>query len=193
MVLRPKKIIIGFMIAALISLLTVGAVLFYASQTPKLGGDFSALTEKGVWNFSDDPKPLNLLYVGYVKCPDVCPMALSFSAEAFRQLTDKERSQVRLTFVSVDIEHDTAKSVSDYALQFNPKFIGLTGSLKQMDKIMKLIGASYMVEPNPKSYLGYSIAHTDRIFFLNKKGYVLDSLANPRSAESVVQKIKENL
>lgn len=191
--MRPQKLIIGLMIAAFISLLAVGGTLLFANRQPQLGGNFTAQTEKGNWNFSDDAKPLNLLYVGYVKCPDVCPMALAFAAEAFRKLSEKELGKVRLTFISVDIEHDTVKSVADYALQFHPNFIGLSGSKQQMDDIMKLFGASYMVEQNPKSYLGYSIAHTDRIFFLNKKGKVLDSLPNPRSADSVVQKIKENL
>ena len=36
-----------------------------------------------------------------------------------------------------------------------------------IDLAIKPFGASYMVEENPKSYLGYSIAHTDRIFVLN--------------------------
>lgn len=50
-----------------------------------------------------------------------------------------------------------------------------------------------MLEKNPKSYLGYSIAHTDRLFFLNKKGYVIDSISNPRSADEILLKIKEHL
>lgn len=191
--LRPNKIIISLMAAAFLSLLTIGGVLFYANYQPKLGGNFSALTKQGPWEFSTDAKELNLLYIGYVKCPDVCPMALSFSGEAFTKLSTEQLQKIRFIFLSVDAEHDTAASVSEYATQFNSSFIGLTGSKQQIDSIVKLFGASYMVESDAKSYLGYSIAHTDRIFFLNKKGSVIDSLPNPRSADTVVKKIKENL
>ncbi|MNJ96776.1 hypothetical protein D3C87_145090 [compost metagenome] len=157
------------------------------------GGPFEANYEGTPWSFNSDIKTLNLLYIGYAKCPDVCPMALSFSSQAFEQLTEKQKSKVRLIFLSVDVEHDTPESVATYARQFYPSFIGLTGTKEQVDKIVSLFKASYMVEENPKSYLGYSIAHTDRIFFLNKKGHVLDTLANPRSADAVLEKIRENL
>lgn len=120
-------------------------------------------------------------------------MALSFSAQAVQQLTEKEQKNMRMLFLSVDVDHDTPADVATYAEQFNKNFIGLTGSKEQVDSIVSLFKASYIVEENPKSYLGYSIAHTDRIFFLNKKGLVVDTLPNPRSAEEIVAKIKEHL
>lgn len=120
-------------------------------------------------------------------------MALSYSSQAFASLSAKEKENVRLVFLSVDYEHDTAESVATYAKQFNPEFVGLTGSKEQVDTIVNLFKASYIVEKDAKSYLGYSISHTDRIYFLNKKGIVLGTLPNPRSSDSIVQKIKENL
>ena len=102
-------------------------------------------------------------------------MALSYSSQAFASLSAKEKENVRLVFLSVDYEHDTAEAVATYAKQFNPEFVGLTGSKEQIDNIVNLFKASYIVEKDEKSYLGYSISHTDRIYFLNKKGIVLDT------------------
>lgn len=191
--MKLQKIILISMLTSLVSLAIVGALIYYANRTPILGGNFSGVSKQGPWTFKDQAKPLNLLYVGYAKCPDVCPMALSYAHEAFSKLSDEQKNSIRFLFVSVDVDHDTADSASDYATQFDPLFIGLTGTKAQIDQIMKLFGASYMMEPNPKSYLGYSISHTDRIFFLNKKGIVVDSLASPRGSDLILQKIKENL
>lgn len=188
-----KKQILTAFFAAVLALAALGVGLWYSQQGPRMGGNFSLIHEGNMWTFSEHAKPLNLLYVGYAKCPDVCPMALSFSAQALKMLTSKEISQVQLIFISVDAKNDTAESVSTYAKQFNPEFIGLTGTQEAIDLAIKPFGATYMVEENPKSYLGYSIAHTDRIFILNKKGIVVDSIPSPRSAEEIVQKIKENL
>jgi len=181
------------MIAAFISLIGVAAILFYANRTPTLGGNFEAVSVTGAWHFADEAKDLNLLYIGYAKCPDVCPLALSYSREAVAKFSVDELKRLRVLFLSVDTEHDTPQSVAEYAKQFDPNFIGLTGSKNQIDRAVNLFGASYIVELNPKSYLGYSIAHTDRIFFLNKKGIVIDSITSPRSSEIIVEKIKEHL
>lgn len=191
--MKTQKIILLSMLTSLISLAVVGTLLYYANQSPTLGGNFQAVSKQGPWNFKEDAKSLNLLYVGYAKCPDVCPMALSYTHDAFAKLSDQQKNNIRFLFVSVDVEHDTVESVQAYATQFDPQFIGLTGTKIQMDQIMKLFGASYIVEPNPKSYLGYSISHTDRIYFLNKKGVVIDSLTSPRGSDLILQKIKENL
>ncbi|UXR64411.1 SCO family protein [Bdellovibrio bacteriovorus] len=187
-----KQMLMAFL-AGVLALAALGAGLWFSQQGPRMGGDFSLIHEGAAWTFSDHAKPLNLLYVGYAKCPDVCPMALSFSAQAIKQLDSKDADRVQLIFISVDAKNDTAESVSTYAKQFNPSFVGLTGTQESIDQAIKLFGASYMVEQDPKSYLGYSIAHTDRIFILNKKGIVVDSIPSPRSADEIVQKIKENL
>lgn len=188
-----KHIILASIVSTALALALLAGLIWYSQRPPELGGTFSANLNGQIWNFNDDPKQLTLLYIGYAKCPDVCPMALSYSSQAFASLSEKEKNKVRLVFVSVDYEHDTAASVATYAQQFNPGFIGLTGSKEQIDNVVNTFKASYIVEKDAKSYLGYSISHTDRIYFLNKKGIVLDTLANPRSAESIVEKIKENL
>lgn len=185
-----------FFIAAFVAAILAIAVTFgikYVQQGPRLGGDFE-LNHKGQpWKLSDHKKPLSLLYIGYAKCPDVCPMALSHTAAAFKALTAAEKEDVQMIFISVDAAHDTPEAVATYAAQFDPGFIGLTGTQEQIDATIKPFGASYMVEENKKSYLGYSIAHTDRLYFINKKGYVLDMISSPRSLDEITQKIKENL
>lgn len=179
--------------AALVFSLVIAALVFYINYEPAVGGDFDLTYRAQEWKFSDHTKDLNLLYIGYAKCPDVCPMALSYAGYAFKNLSPAELEKVQLLFLSVDRDNDLPDDVANYAAQFFPTFLGLSGSRQQVDATVSLFGASYMVEENPKSYLGYSIAHTDKLYFLNKKGIVIHTIQSPRSAESIIEIIKENL
>lgn len=171
----------------------LAGLIWYSTRVPERGGSFTLMNQQGEWQFQANAKKLNLLYVGYAKCPDVCPMTLSYLAEAMKDLNEKERQNVQVIFLSVDVQHDTAESVATYASQFNSSFIGLTGSEEQVDQLMRLIGASYILETDAKSYLGYSISHTDKVFFLNKKGIVIDEEPMVRSKEILTEKIRSHL
>ncbi len=177
-------------IAAAVVIVTI-SLIFWLTYEPKVGGNFKMNFSGRQWSFSDDAKKLNLLYIGYAKCPDVCPLSLSFASQSFRDLTKQEIENTRLLFVSVDFKNETPEAVAIYAGQFHNSFVGLSGNQKQIDDAVNLFGASYMVEKNATSYLGYSIAHTDRIFFLDQKGYVVATLSNPRSSEAILNEIRK--
>ena len=162
-------------------------------REPTYSGDFSANFRGNNWTFSQEANQLNLIYFGYAKCPDVCPLTLSFLGAAFKKLPVDQLSKLKVIFVSVDTAHDTPNDVADYAQNFNPGFIGLSGTQKQIDSTISHFPASYMVEENPKSHLGYSISHTDRVFIVNRQGRMIDSISSPRDVDSVLTKIKENL
>lgn len=183
----------SFIAAIIITALAGGYLYWYQTKAPVYGGDFSLQYRGQPWVLSQHVKPLTLFYVGYAKCPDVCPMSLSFAADAFKKLSDEERNQVQMVFLSVDHQHDTADSVADYAAQFYPSFIGLSGTQEQIDDAVRTFKVSYIVEENPKSYLGYSISHTDKILFLDANGSVMDELQSARSSDEIVEKIKQAL
>ena len=191
--MQKKEFLIVVLISAALSALVVSGVIWYGSKPPSLGGDFTLNHRGKNWNLGEHAKKLNLVYVGYAKCPDVCPMSLSYASQAFRKLSVEDLDEVQFVFISVDVENDTPDSVADYAANFFPQFIGLTGKKENIDQVVSSIGASYMVEKDPKSYLGYSIAHSDRIFFLNKKGFVVDTLPGLRSDQALLDKLKELL
>lgn len=192
-ILSVKLIIKATVGAAILASVGLWLILTYANQTPKMKADFELSYRGELWLLNKNSKKLTLFYAGYAKCPDVCPLSLSFSSQAFKKLNKKELGQIQFVFLSVDQENDSPNNVADYAAQFFPSFVGLSGTKEQIDKAVKSVGASYMVEKNPKSYLGYSIAHSDRIFILDKKGIVVDSIPNPRSDELIYNKIRELL
>ena len=180
-------------ISIALTCLGVGALIWYATYEKPMGGDFSLTYRGTAWNFSENANKLNLLYFGYAKCPDVCPLTLSIASQAFKGLSEDELKKVNLIFLSVDRDHDIPDDVANYAAQFFPSFKGLSGSREQIDEAVSMYAASYVVEENPKSYLGYSISHSDRIYFLNKNGIVQTTIASPRSPDEIIKTIKELL
>lgn len=190
---KSSRILKSFIALFIFSLALVFGLLWYSSHTPSFGGDFTLQFKDQPWTFSEHKKPLSLLYFGYVKCPDVCPMTLSVARQAFLELNEKQRSRLQLIFVSVDRDHETAEEVATYAAQFHPQFIGLSGSREQIDNTVKLFKASYILEEDPKSYLGYSVAHTDKLYLLNSKGMVIDMIQSPRNSHEILEPLQRKL
>ncbi|MCB0385569.1 MAG: SCO family protein [Bdellovibrionales bacterium] len=158
-----------------------------------LGGDF-ILNHGGVaWQFSDHAKDLNLLYIGYTKCPDVCPLRMTKIREALAGLGVKELRGIQPIFISVDTDNDKPEEVSAYAQYFLKGFVGLTGSQSEVNKAISLFGATYSKSAEPNSELGYSYIHTDRLYFLDNRGRVLDSMVAPTDAAEILAKVKEML
>jgi protein SCO1 len=185
-----------FKAAAIIFVLSTFGLLgliWHMNHPPLKGGDFTLNNNGQEWNFKKNAKKLNLLYIGYTKCPDICPMTMAYAGQAFSHLTPEQLDKVQFAFVSVDYTHDTPQAVHDYAVQFFKGFMGLTGTQQQIDLTVNSVGASYILEENVKSYLGYSITHSDRVFFLDDQGLVIDTELAIRSEDQILKKIKEHL
>ena len=76
-----------------------------------------------------------VLFFGYTHCPDFCPMTLTLLAQAMNTLSEQEREQLRVLFVSVDPERDTPALLKEYTEYFGPEVIGLTGDKDQLDDV----------------------------------------------------------
>lgn len=176
-------------------LILVGVVAFLIwnfTRPNRMGGDFSASFQGQPWSFSQAPRRVNLVYFGFISCPDACPLTLSHAGDAFTKLKATELEKVRLIFFTVD-PHDTAAKAAAFASGFYKDFLGVRGTEEQTLKATNLLGASFMIEQQPKSFLGYSVTHSDRLFFLNSSGEVIDSIGQPRSSEEILNKIRSYL
>lgn len=78
---------------------------------------------------SSTDKPLTLVFFGYTKCPDFCPLVLNNIAAALNQLDDADRKKVDVVLVTTDPARDDEKVMRSYLDGFNKSFIGLTGDL----------------------------------------------------------------
>ncbi|MBK1705010.1 SCO family protein [Halochromatium glycolicum] len=157
------------------------------------GGDFTLQSISGPTSLSDFKGKVSLLYIGYTHCPDVCPTSLAIISQALEDLSPEELEQVQPLFVSVDPERDTPERLAEYSQFFHPKIIGMTGAKKDLDLMVNRYGASYRKVEMKDSAMDYAVDHSSRIYLINKKGQLSNTLMHVTPPNQVVAEIRKLL
>lgn len=111
---------------------------------------------------ADTDKSLTLVFFGYTHCPDICGIVMSTMASAMTRLSVDERAAVDVVFVTTDPQRDTPAVAADYATNFDPDFIGLSGDLQTIIDVAKPLAIA--VEQGDKLPSGgYDVAHGTQI------------------------------
>lgn len=102
---------------------------------PKLGGPFELRDRKGKVVTDVDLKGQYLLiYFGFSKCPDICPLEMVKQTRAI-EIVEEEFGPIAVpVFISVDPPRDTPEVVDEYCKEFHPRIVGLTGTVEQVKK-----------------------------------------------------------
>ncbi len=117
-----------------------------------------------------------LLFFGYTYCPDVCPTTLADIKQALAQPGVKA-DEVAVLFVTVDPVRDTPARLAEFLGYFHePAFIGLSGNEAQIAAFAYQYGAKFYREEGPVVGGGYSMAHTTRLYLINRQGEWVMSL-----------------
>ena len=119
-----------------------------------------------------------LLFFGYTYCPDVCPTTLAALAEALRRAP---LPGVRVLFISIDPERDTAASLKEYLGAFNRDFIGLRGDAQAVEPLMQSLGAIAVRQPLAGG--GYTLDHTATLYLLDTRGRLVAVFTPPFTPE----------
>lgn len=132
-----------------------------AEPTPK--PDFTLTdTEGHPFEFAHATEgEITLLYFGYTRCPDICPVHLAQIAEAFNQLP-QVAGRATVVFVSVDPDRDSPELIRAFLDNFDPNFIGLTGTPEEIRAAEEAVG----VPPSVREGDGedYTIGHAGQVF-----------------------------
>jgi protein SCO1/2 len=146
-----------------------------------VGGEFVAQSSLGrEMHLSDHRGKVVLLFFGYTSCQDSCPAILAHLQSLMKRL-GPEADNVQVLLVTVDPANDTAEHLEVYLAQFDSRFVGLTGSREETDRIAKLFMASYdqshgvqlSTEHNRTKTMvehSYLYAHSQQIYLLDKAG-----------------------
>ena len=125
------------------------------------GGTFDLSAEKG---------KVVAIYFGYTHCPDVCPTTLSDWARARRAL-GRRAAQVRFVFISVDPDRDTPELAATYARQFDSTFVGLSGTVDEIEALKRSWGIAAYPEGDVQGK-AYAVAHPAATFVVDRVGRV---------------------
>jgi len=83
---------------------------------------------------------LTLVFFGYTNCPDICPAVMANLASAMTRLDEADRKEVQVVFVTTDPERDTPEVLRSYLDRYDKSFVGVTGSLPDIEKVGLSIG-----------------------------------------------------
>ncbi|HXR89632.1 MAG TPA: SCO family protein [Steroidobacteraceae bacterium] len=109
-----------------------------------------------------------LLYFGYTECPDACPTTLAMLKQALRSLGSQAEG-VRVLFVSVDPQRDTAPVLKRYVNAFGQQFVGLRGDDSALNALTRRYRVAYHREaPGADGY--YSVDHSSAVFVFDRTG-----------------------
>ena len=109
---------------------------------------------------------LTMVFFGFTFCPDVCPTTLPDISDWLADLgPDADRLNVAL--ISVDPERDTPVILAEYLSNFDPRIVGLTGQLPELEKADADFRARF--EKLPKDG-DYTMNHTAGVFLYAADG-----------------------
>ena len=134
--------------------------------------DFTLTDQNGTRaSLSDYRGKIVLLYFGYTYCPDVCPITLDVLAKAIEALPARQQDEVQVIMVSVDPERDTPEVLAEYLAYFNPDFVGMTGTVAEVQLAGSPLGI-YFAKQVVDSSAGYFMDHTASVAVIDKEGLI---------------------
>lgn len=161
-----------------------GAQLSGLLAKKKFGGPFLLIDQNGdVVRSATLPSLGRLIYFGFTYCPDVCPRSLTKITQVVDAL-EKDGHHVLPVFITIDPIRDTPPVLAAYLSHFHPKFIGLTGSREQLDKVLEDYRIFVQRKDNADSGT-YLFDHTSFIFFTDSRDRVVGVFETGVSPEKI--------
>ncbi len=164
---------------------------------PLIGGPFTLKAHDGSTKSNTDFKGRYMLvYFGYSFCPDICPTDLQKITRTL-DLLPQRQNQVQPLFITIDPERDTPEQLKAYMSNFHPRFIGLTGTIEQMEAIKKAYKVyGVKVDENGKPTKNpadddYLMDHSPQTFLMDKEGKFIRFFRFSTTAEAMATTLKK--
>ena len=159
----------------------LSAAALYVLMAPEsrkgatIGGPFTLTAMTGARidvGQAEKNKPYAVFF-GFTHCPDICPTSMFEMSQTLKTLGDKAKN-FHVYFISVDPERDTPEQLKLYLSAFDPRLIGMTGTVEEVAAVAKAHRAFYRKVPTPS---GYTMDHTATIFLFDRSGEFFGTLA----------------
>lgn len=130
------------------------------------------------------------IFFGYTHCPDVCPTTLLEMTHHLEAL-GPDGDRLKVVFVTIDPERDTAAHLKEFVGSFDPRIIALTGTELEIATAAHRFGATYdkVVAKNGS----YTMDHTTKVFLLDRYGLVASHLERNQAEKDQRQVLRRLL
>lgn len=153
------------------------------------GNDFALKDHNGnVRRLADFKGKAVLVFFGFTHCPDVCPTTLAELANVMKEL-GPQADKLQVLFVTVDPERDTPEVLAKYVPAFDPRFLGLSGTPAETEKMAKEFKVFYQKAPG-KTPGSYTVDHTAGSYIFDTQGRIRLFVRHGQGAEPILHDLK---
>lgn len=128
-----------------------------------------------------------LAFFGYTSCPDVCPTTLANLSNLLADLKG-DADKLTVLYISVDPERDTPEHLKAFLSAFDPRIVGLTGTVPEIDAVAKAYRIIHQKVPGSDG--GYTINHTALVYVMDRRGGLAATLSDDESEADGLKKLK---
>lgn len=145
------------------------------------GQPFTNQNLKGRWS---------LILFGSARCVPVCASTIQKLDEAYQVLAQANfHALPQVIFISTDPQHDSPKRLHHYLIQYNPSFIGLTGSTQMLHRLShQMARATQKIKPIHFAAQDYQ--RSGVIWVVDPSGAVVAVLTHPETGEVIAKDVR---
>lgn len=157
-----------------------------------MGGAFTLTGEDGkpVSSSSFDGK-YRLIYFGYTYCPDICPTDMQKLMQGYKLFAKddpKRAAELVPIFITLDPARDTAEVVRKWTDSFDPRLVGLTGSVAEIDAVARKY-AVYFKRQQPNADGAYLVDHARMAVLYGRKGEPISLISQDKDAKTIAAEL----
>jgi protein SCO1/2 len=146
------------------------------AQQSQIGGAFTLTDHTGkTVSDTDFQGKAMLVFFGFTRCPDVCPVTMTAMTKAMELLGSKA-DQVQPLFISVDPEHDTPKVLADFVANFDKRIVAMTGTAEQVRQVADAYKAYYAKSAGEDESAEANVDHSTYMYLMGKDGQFIKVL-----------------
>lgn len=198
----PKEIVIGVILLAIVLFMAYTMTQNKQDSTSTtqesslagaaIGGDFTLIDHNGNTVTQSDYKgSYKLVFFGFTFCPHICPTELQKLTLALKTLGD-DANKITPLFISTDPERDTQEVMKEYVQQFDPRIIGLTGTVEQSKHAQDLYKV-YAAKVNDPELSDYTMNHSAYTYLMGPNDEPLAIFKMDDSAQDIADGVRKFL
>jgi len=172
---------------------------------PNAISDFRLLDQEGeIFNRADFAGHWNLVFFGFTRCPDICPITMAELSQFYAGLDFSQDEKPRIFLVTVDPTRDNPESMAAYLANYHDDFIGLSGDPTQIEQLAEDLYVGYQEMEKataPTSHdheemqveveEDYLINHSGHIAVINPQGEYYAVMRAPHRDRDLITAFRE--